>query len=137
MSGKPTAGAAYFREYRRRHRERILKQEEARRRARGVRPTTNAPAGSGSRRHSEADLAALDHPLLERARRIVGAPPRSGTIFAWPDEWDYEDAVQEAVMAMLSHRDPEKAARDAMTKARTWRNLHVQIIEGAALGEDS
>jgi hypothetical protein len=123
---------AYWREYRRRNRERLNAQQTARRSSaedkarraeyRGrpeVRERVNAAA-----RQATATLAVTisapytGHPILEEARRLAGSW-YGATLY----DATREDAAGEAVLAMLEGRDPAAAVRAVRAAEVAWERL--------------
>jgi hypothetical protein len=69
------------------------------------------------------------HDLFDRARAAVGPRPKF-------NEHIWEEAVAEAVLAILEDRDPREAARKAYQRERTWRAQHPPIYDNADITAD-
>ncbi|MGV0985109.1 MAG: hypothetical protein ACOYB2_11170 [Limnohabitans sp.] len=124
--------AAYWRDYRAQHRDRINDQTRARRatsgRSRGDRTLeytkrrarTSPPASEPAPRFA-------DHPLLDQARAVAG--PRTGSLTTLYDD-RYDDMVMDIVVALLERRCPYAARKAFRTAQINWRTRVVQVLDG-------
>jgi enterochelin esterase-like enzyme len=110
----------YWREYRKRNREKLLAQERARRKTKPrVRDRTAEYAKRIKARVDRTPLPLLHAQEFTRNR---------GRIIAfWEEELEH-DMIQEAHLAKLEGRDPVKAMQRYETREKSWRNITCELI---------
>lgn len=122
--------AADWREYRRRNADRLREYNRARRQQPKLRAQRHAAENRRRvrRRGELLDVSPLPaahtgHQLFDAARAAVGPLRSRGAQLAFPEELDWEDAVSEAVLALLEGGDPVAAATAYLRRERGIRRV--------------
>lgn len=118
--------AAYFRAWRAKHpeyrdRQNRLRNERRRRQGRGLR----GPEYRKRKSRAIPPIEPFVHPLLERARAIVG--PRRTSLTTLYDPL-HDDLVAEAALALVEGRDPVQAVRSYRSTEHRWGRLTYPIF---------
>ena len=141
--------AAYFRswradhpEYRRRESERSRLRRLADARGHHGDDRTTEYVRQRERRAEQRAIARGDngwpdssHPILDAAREVASRfvrPDRRSTVYTTT----YDDAVSEAVLALVAHADPQAAVKAFMQSENAWTWHTAPLFDGLAMAQD-
>ena len=118
--------AAWWREYRVAHREHLGEYNRARRKLPEVRAQRHASESRRrlARRAERLEEQPIGSPygngFFDEATKLIGPRPKAGTVLQWASEADWEDLVEEALLAALEGRDPVEAVRAERARQGDW-----------------